>query len=306
MRKNKSIISTIVLLVILLVGLSVMLYPSFSDWWNNGRQAKAIANYQKKVTELSDDETQEILQKAHDYNAQLANTVAPLSNYDTVEGYDDILDITGTGIMGYISIPKIDVNLPIYHGTSASVLNIAVGHMQGTSLPVGGSSTHAVISAHRGLPSAKLFSDLDELVEGDEFTITVLKEVLTYRVEEIFIVEPTDVSQLNIIDGEDYVTLMTCTPYGVNSHRLLVRAKRTDTIVENEINITADAVQLDTLSVVPYIAAPLLFILLAFWIFGGKKKKKFSKNDILSAALSAKESDEETDALNKYENGEGD
>jgi sortase A len=259
-----------------------MLYPTFSNWWNNGRQLKAIASYQEKVAQISDDETQEILAKAYLYNQQLSALASPLKDYSKIADYEDILDITGTGIMGYITIPKINVQLPIYHGTSASVLNVAVGHLEGSSLPVGGTGTHAVLSAHRGLPSAKLFSDLDQLSEGDEFTITILSEVLTYRVDEISIVKPNEMEKLAIDPDEDYVTLMTCTPYGINSHRLLVRAKRTDTITDTTVNVTADAVQIDTMTAVPFIAAPLVLILLIYWFFGGKKKKEFPHADPLS------------------------
>ena len=184
--------------------------------------------------------------------------------------------------MGYISIPKIQVELPIYHGTSAEVLNVAVGHLQGSSFPVGGENTHAVISAHRGLPSAKLFSDLDQLVEGDTFTVTILDEVLTYEVEKIFIVKPDELDKLAIIPGGDYVTLMTCTPYGVNSHRLLVRAHRVDTVYPHNVKVAADAVQLDSMSVVPFIAAPLFVGLLVFWIVSSRRQKTRSRRELLA------------------------
>ena len=184
--------------------------------------------------------------------------------------------------MGYISIPKIQVELPIYHGTSAEVLNVAVGHLQGSSFPVGGENTHAVISAHRGLPSAKLFSDLDQLVEGDTFTVTILDEVLTYEVEKIFIVKPDELDKLAIIPGGDYVTLMTCTPYGVNSHRLLVRAHRVDTVYPHNVKVAADAVQLDSMSVVPFIAAPLFVGLLVFWIVSSRQQKTRSRKELLA------------------------
>lgn len=281
MRKKSSIISTIVLIIILLVGLSVMLYPTFSDWWNSRVQSRAVASYNQSVAEMDNSDIETMLAEAHAYNESLSKVYAPFTNYDEVPGYEDILDISGTGIMGYISIPQINVELPIYHGTSAEVLNVAVGHYQGSSLPVGGENTHAVISAHRGLPSARLFTDLDKLAEGDTFTITVLNEVLTYEVEKILTVLPEEVDKLAIIPGGDYVTLMTCTPYGVNTHRLLVRAHRIDTVYVHEVKIVADAVRLDSLSVVPFIAAPLFLTLLLYWTFGGKKKEKhLSKNDV--------------------------
>ncbi len=293
MRKKSNVISTVVLIIILLVELSVMLYPTFSDWWNTRQQNHAIVNYQTAVSEMDDSEMKRILAEARAYNESLNQVYSPFSNYDEVEDYEDILDITRTGIMGYISIPVIDVELPIYHGTSSEVLNVAVGHLQGSSLPVGGADTHAVISAHRGLPSARLFTDLDKLVEGDTFTITVLDEVLTYEVEDIFILLPMELDKLEVISGGDYVTLMTCTPYGINMHRLLIRAHRIETAYDTTVKVTADEVQLDTLSTVPYIAAPLFLILLFVWMFGGKRKRnRLTQKDIRSEIdCSGKDSD---------------
>lgn len=283
MRKKKGLISTIVLIVILLMGLSVALYPIISDWWNTRTQSRAIASYQEKTGSMSDDEHRSLIEKATDYNRRLAELAAPFSNYDKLEGYDDILNVTGTGVMGYITIPALRLELPIYHGTNASVLSVAVGHLQGSSFPVGGRNTHAVISAHRGLPSAKLFSDLDKLTKGDQFTITILGETLTYEVEETFIVLPDEMDKLEIIPGGDYVTLMTCTPYGVNSHRLLVRAKRVGTAEDiGAVKVYADAVMLDPMSVVPAVAAPIILILIITWLFGGRKKKPFAHSDPLS------------------------
>lgn len=275
MRKKKGRLSTILLVVILLVGLSVMLYPIISDWWNSHTQSRAIAMYQETVETLDETDIESILKRANEYNEGIRALSNPFKDYDEVPDYDNILDITGTGIMGYISIPQIRVELPIYHGTSEEVLNIAVGHLQGSTLPVGGAGNHAVVSAHRGLPSAKLFSDLDQLVVGDMFTITVLKDVYTYEVEEINIVEPEQMDKLICVPGEDLVTLMTCTPYGVNSHRLLIRAHRTDTVLDSDYSkASADAVQIDSMTVVPFVAAPLLILLIVYWIFGGKNKKK--------------------------------
>lgn len=274
MKRNKwSIVTTVILMILLLVGLSVMLYPTISDWWNDRVQTKVISTYQEVVAQMDDSEKEEILAAAHAYNEALYSLFAPLSDYAEIEGYEETLDISGTGVMGYITIDKINVVLPIYHGTSAEVLNIAVGHMQGSSLPVGGENTHAVISAHRGLPSARLFTDLDELVEGDTFTITVLDEVYTYEVETIYIVLPDEVDKLAIVSGEDYVTLMTCTPYGINTHRLLVCAHRIDTVYPNTVKISAEAVQIDDLSVVPFVAVPLFLLLILKWIFDARRKR---------------------------------
>jgi sortase A len=274
--------STIVLTALLLVGFSVMLYPTFSNWWNSHTQSRAIANYEQTLSEMEPEDYESLLEEAYAYNEELAKVYAPFENYDLVAGYEDILDITGTGIMGYISIPTINVELPIYHGTSEGVLNIATGHLQGSSLPVGGTNTHAVVSAHRGLPSAKLFSDLDKLYVGDTFTITILNEVLTYEVEEILIIEPTEVDKLAVIPNGDYVTLMTCTPYGINTHRLLVRSHRIDTAYQSTAKVSADAVQVDPMLVVPVVASPLVVGLILFWVFGSKKKSKFKPEDILN------------------------
>ena len=282
MKKKRNVISTAILVVLLLVGLSVMLYPTVSDWWNSRVQTRAIATYNQSVEKMDTGDKERLLMEAHSYNATLSHLTAPFTNWEDAGNYDKILDISGTGIMGYISIPKIQVELPIYHGTSAEVLNVAVGHLQGSSFPVGGENTHAVISAHRGLPSAKLFSDLDQLVEGDTFTVTILDEVLTYEVEKIFIVKPDELDKLAIIPGGDYVTLMTCTPYGVNSHRLLVRAHRVDTVYPHNVKVAADAVQLDSMSVVPFIAAPLFVGLLVFWIVSSRRQKTRSRRELLA------------------------
>ncbi len=280
MRKKRISLSNVILVLILLVGLSVMLYPTVSDWWNSRVQSNAIANYDAVVEELDDSEYEEILARAHLYNDHLNEIYSPLSTPEAVSDYDDILNISGTGIMGYITIPSIGVQLPIYHGTSEAVLNIAAGHLQGSSLPVGGTSTHAVISAHRGLPSARLFSDLDQIVVGDTFTITVMNEVLTYEVEEILIVLPSEMDKLAIMEGRDMVTLMTCTPYGINSHRLLIRSKRIETVFPHNVKIVADAVQIDPMQVIPAICAPLLFILIVFWMVSSRKRKVRKPKDI--------------------------
>lgn len=283
--KKKISLSTVIFAILFLVGLSVMLYPTFSNWWNQRHQTRAVASYKEAVAEMDNGETEQILSEAHAYNEQLAQLYAPFTNFDAIPGYDDILDISGTGIMGYVSIPNINVELPIYHGTSEGVLQIASGHIQGSSLPVGGASTHAVISGHRGLPSARLFTDLDQIVEGDTFTINVLNEVLTYEVEKILVILPTETDKLAIIPGEDEVTLMTCTPYGVNSHRLLIRGHRIETIFDKKIKVSADALQVDSMKVIPAVFAPLLVLLFMYWHITGRRKKsihidKYSINDL--------------------------
>lgn len=273
MKKKSGVISTIIFTLIFIIGLAIMLYPIVSDWWNSKVQSRAVASYDQTVAEMDETEYELILQKARDYNAKVAKLNAPLAEADSLPEYYEILDVSGTGIMGYITIPLIKVEIPIYHGTSEEVLNIAAGHLQGTAFPIGGESTHAVISAHRGLPTSKLFSDLDQLVVGDTFTITILNEVYTYEVEDIFIVEPHEVEKLAVIPGGDYVTLMTCTPYGVNTHRLLLRSKRIETVYQSTVRVVSDAVQVDPLLVVPLLSTPLLIGLIIFWIFSGRKKK---------------------------------
>ena len=247
MRKN---LSTIILILIFLVGLSVMLYPSVSDAVNRKHQSRAVASYAEEVEQLSDADYQTYFDAADAYNRQLNTTPNAFYKPDLVSGYAQTLDISGTGIMGYITIPKISVELPIYHGTDEGVLQVAAGHLEGSSLPVGGAGTHAVISAHRGLPSAKLFTNLDELEVGDRFTITVLNRVLTYEVDQISIVLPTEIDQLLPTEGMDYVTLMTCTPYGINTHRLLVRGKRVETTEsQKHIRVAADAFRIEPIIV---------------------------------------------------------
>lgn len=256
MRKN---LSTIILILIFLVGLSVMLYPSVSDAVNRKHQSRAVADYAEEVEQLSDADYQTYFDAADAYNRQLNTTPNAFYKPDLVSGYAQTLDISGTGIMGYITIPKISVELPIYHGTDEGVLQVAAGHLEGSSLPVGGAGTHAVISAHRGLPSAKLFTNLDELEVGDRFTITVLNRVLTYEVDQISIVLPTEIDQLLPTEGMDYVTLMTCTPYGINTHRLLVRGKRVETTEsQKHIRVAADAFLIEPIIVAPILAIPML------------------------------------------------
>ena len=271
MKKNRS---TIILILIFLVGLSVMLYPTVSDYINQKNQSRAVASYSEEVENLSDVDYQAYFDAADDYNRRLAETPDAFYRPEEVSGYTDTLDVSGTGIMGYITIPKIGVELPVYHGTSDGVLQVAAGHLEGSSLPVGGAGTHAVISAHRGLPSAKLFTNLDELEVGDTFTITVLDRVLTYEVDQISIVLPTETDNLKVVDGKDYVTLMTCTPYGINSHRLLVRGRRIETPDKlKHIRVTADAIKIEPIITAPIMALPLLLVLLLWLLFSNRKRK---------------------------------
>lgn len=268
--KNKK--STVLLLLVFALGLSLLLYPTVSDWWNSFHQSQAIASYAQAVADIDEDDYEQYLADARAYNQALPgreNRYRP-TDEQTAE-YERLLNITGNGIMGYVEIPTIDVTLPIYHGTSESVLQIAIGHIEGSSLPVGGEGTHCVISGHRGLPSARLFTDLDELVIGDVFMLRVLDETLTYEVDQIRVVEPQQLEDLEILPGEDLCTLVTCTPYGVNSHRLLVRGHRVATRADGT-RVAADALQIDPMLVAPAVAAPILLVLLVGLLAGGRKK----------------------------------
>lgn len=280
-KKRGPSLSTILLVVILLVGVGILLYPSVSDWWNSLHATRAIAGYVTAVEVMSEQEREEILDAAREYNSRLQNGV----NYSITEveqaEYNSLLDISGTGIMGYVQISSIGVNLPIYHSVDEAVLQIAVGHIPGSSLPVGGERTHCVLSGHRGLPSAKLFSDLDQMVEGDIFTINVLDQTITYMVDQIRIVLPEETEDLAIQPGRDYCTLVTCTPYGVNSHRMLVRGKRIDNII-GEVVVVAEAVRIPNYIVIPAVGIPLLFITLTVaLIFSSVRGRRMSKKEIL-------------------------
>lgn len=268
--------STILLILILLIGLSLLLYPSFADWWNSFHQTQAIASYSEAVAQMDDEKYEALWGEAWAYNRSLLNRPNDfLLSEEQKINYEALLDIGGNGIMGYIEIPKIKVTLPIYHGTAESVLQIAVGHLEWTSLPVGGESSHCVVSGHRGLPSARLFTDLDQLVEGDIFLMRVLDEVLTYEIDQILIVQPHETKDLLIREGEDLCTLITCTPYGINSHRMLVRGRRMETTAAAKVvRVTADAIQIEPIIVAPFVAAPMLLILLIGLMIPKKKKRR--------------------------------
>lgn len=276
MKKKKGNYITLLLFLILLAGLSLLLYPSVSDYWNSLHQTRAIATYAEEVANLNQDQYDEIWAAAESYNASLTDRVnAYLLSDAQKEEYQQLLNVSGLGVMGYIEIPSIDCSLPIYHGTEESVLQIAVGHLEWSSLPVGGESTHCVLSGHRGLPSAKLFTNLDKLREGDIFLLRILDEVLTYEVDQILIVEPQEVGALQIVEGQDYCTLVTCTPYGINTHRLLVRGHRIDNVEEAKtVRVTADAVQIEPLLVAPIVAIPILLLLLILLLLPKRPKTK--------------------------------
>lgn len=269
MKKN---LSNIILVFVFFTGLSVLLYPAVSDYVNSKNQSQAIANYNDITQEMSKEDTAKIRERALKYNESLFENKSNHFSPQPLLGYKDMLNVSGTGIMGYISIDKIKVELPIYHGTDENVLQIASGHLEGSSLPVGGTNTHSVLSAHRGLPSAKLFTRLDELTNGDYFTITVLDETLTYEVDQIRIVEPHEINELSIVEGEDYCTLVTCTPYAINTHRLLVRGKRCANINKKSLFVSNDAYIIDPIVVVPMVATPMLLVLLIILFIRYRKR----------------------------------
>lgn len=262
-KKKGGGFTTFLLVLIFVAGLSLMLYPTFSNYWNSLHQTRVIASYAEEVANMNDEEYTEIWQAARDYNNEILSRRNPYVLPDEKRAtYEALLNIGGSGIMGYVEIPSIEVTLPIYHGTSDAVLQVASGHLEWTSLPVGGSSTHTVLSGHRGLPSAKLFTDLDELREGDVFMLRVLDEVLTYEVDQILIVLPTDTENLQIVGGKDYCTLTTCTPYGINTHRMLVRGHRIETEEQQVmfVRVAADAVRVEPMVVAAIVGIILLIL----------------------------------------------
>ena len=275
MRLIRKHFTTILLVLILLTGVSLLLYPTVSDYWNSFHQSQAIASYVEAVAEIDNTDYEKMWQEAVAYNEKLKENSGRWTPTDEeLEEYERLLNVSDTGIMGYIEIPKINVSLPIYHGTDEAILQIAIGHIPGSSLPVGGKGTHCVVSGHRGLPSAKLFTDLDQLEEGDLFMMRILDETLTYEVDQVRIVEPEELSDLEIDEDKDLCTLVTCTPYGINSHRILVRGHRVENLKEDTIRVTADAQQIDPVMVAPVVAVPLILLLgIGAWI-GGRRRRR--------------------------------
>lgn len=275
MRLIRKHFTTILLVLILLTGVSLLLYPTVSDYWNSFHQSQAIASYVEAVAEIDNTDYEKMWQEAVAYNEKLKdNSGRWMPTDEELEEYERLLNVSDTGIMGYIEIPKIKVSLPIYHGTDEAILQIAIGHIPGSSLPVGGKGTHCVVSGHRGLPSAKLFTDLDQLEEGDLFMMRILDETLTYEVDQVRIVEPEELSDLEIDEDKDLCTLVTCTPYGINSHRFLVRGHRVENLKEDTIRVTADAQQIDPVMVAPAVAVPLILLLgIGAWI-GGRRRRR--------------------------------
>lgn len=267
-----------------LAGAGLLAYPSVADWWNSFHQSRAVASYAQAVADLDEATYDKLLSEAEDYNKKLAESgIIWQMSKKQIKEYNGLLNINDTGIMGYIDIPKINVQLPIYHGTDESVLQIAIGHIAGSSLPIGGKNTHCIVSGHRGLPSAKLFTDIDKMTEGDVFTMTVLDRTVTYEVDQIRIVEPTNLSDLQIVDGKDYCTLVTCTPYGINTHRLLVRGHRIKNL-NGDADIVADGLQIQPVYVAPFIALPILIILIV-WMFVSTQSRKNLEGGVLAELL---------------------
>lgn len=272
--------TTIILLILFFIGLSVLLYPTISSYWNSKTQSEAIINYEAMLAQYRPEDYSAIFAQADAYNQELRKLNDPYRDYNLVPDYHSILNIGGTGMIGYISIPKINQELPVYHGTSEGILSVAVGHVEGSSLPVGGESTHSVVSAHRGLPTATLFTHLDRMELGDTFHFTILDRTITYEVDQIRIVDPNDTSLLQIEDGKDYCTLLTCTPYGINTHRLLVRGHQVDESQTRNLYVANEAYRIEPLVVMPIVALPIIFVLLLYVMFAPVTKKSLGEDNI--------------------------
>ena len=273
MKKRKT---TIIMTLFFFIGLLTLLYPTLSNYYNEKMQVKTIYNYENILNEADKIDFDKLKSDAQEYNEKLASLKEPLLTYDTLTNYKELLNVNNNGMIGYITIDKIKVELPIYHGTSNEVLNSSVGHLEGSSLPIGGLGTHSVLSAHRGLPSSKLFTDLDKLDIGARFKITILDETLTYEIDKITIVKPSDRSELKINSDEDYVTLLTCTPYGINTHRLLVRGKRIEGPSKNTY-ITTEAFKINKLIVIPLVSLPIILLLMIILLIKPVKKINIKK-----------------------------
>lgn len=283
-------ITTIVVVVALLIGVGLMAYPTVSDWWNNLHQSRAVASYAEAVNKLSPEEYERVWNDAVQYNKSLLGGVQTFHlEGEELADYESQLNIQDNGIMGYLEIPILNITLPIYHGLSEGILQVAIGHIEDTSLPVGGESTHCVVSGHRGLPSARLLTDIDKMVEGDLFMFHTLNETLTYEVDQIRIVLPEDTKDITIIPGKDLATLVTCTPYGINSHRMLIRGHRVPTIMADKV--TSDAEQINPFVVAATFGIPLMFIVLVAALIITRKGKT-KRNIFHSAQESQRESSE--------------
>ena len=276
----KSRKTTIILLIAFFIGLSVLLYPSISSYWNSKTQSEAIVDYESMLSQYKPEDYGALFAEADDYNEKLFELEDPMVEHNRLPDYNQILNISGTGMMGYITVPKINQELPLYHGTSDGVLSVATGHLQGTSFPVGGEDTHAVLSAHRGLPTAVLFTHLDRMEIGDVFYIKILDRTLTYEVDQIRIVDPDDTGLIQIVEGKDYCTLLTCTPYGINTQRLLVRGHQIDASQARNLYVANEAYRIEPLIVMPIVALPIIFVLLMYVVFAPVKKESLGEENI--------------------------
>jgi sortase A len=271
--------STIVLLVSFFIGLSVLLYPAVSSYWNYRTQSEAIVDYEAMLAAYRPEDYSAVFEAADEYNRRLAKLEMPLRDHGQLDAlYWSTLDVSGTGMMGYVTVPKISQELPVYHGTGDGVLSVAAGHFQGTSLPVGGEGTHSVVSAHRGLPTATLFTHLDRMEVGDIFYFTILDRTITYEVDQIRIVEPDDVSLIGIQADRDYCTLLTCTPYGINTQRLLVRGHQIDATQQRNLYIPTEAYRVEPLIVTPIVALPIIAVLLIYVMVAPVKKESLGED----------------------------
>ena len=277
MKKRKT---TIILLISFFVGLSVLLYPSISSYWNAKTQSEAIVDYESMLAQYKPEDHTAIFEEANAYNQKLAQLTDPLREHSILTEYGSVLSIGSGGMMGYITVPKISQELPVYHGTSEGVLSVAVGHLEGSSLPVGGESTHCVVSAHRGLPTATLFTHLDRMEVGDLFYFTILDRTITYEVDQIRIVEPDDSSLIQIVEGKDYCTMLTCTPYGINTQRLLVRGHQVDMTQTRSLYVANEAYRIEPLVVMPVVALPIIFVLLIYVMVAPAKKDSLGEEHL--------------------------
>ena len=300
---------TIILVAALVIGVCLIAYPSFADYWNSVHQARTVMTYAESVANMDAEEYEKILDEARVYNAQLAERGINWAMTDEERAaYQSHLNIGGNGVMGYIRIQKIDVTLPVYHGTDESILQTSIGHLEQSSLPVSGESVHSMLSGHRGLPSARLFSDLDKLKEGDTFQVTILNETTTYEVDHVWIVTPEDLSHLTIENGKDYCTLITCTPYGINTHRLLVRGHRIEN-PDGEAMVVADAIQIRPVFIAPFLSVPLLAVLLCYVLISTAVKNRkrtdlkelyFREHGLTETVDEIEDQDDIIDAVRRY------
>jgi len=268
-----------ILILALLIGLSLLLYPTAANWWNELHQATAITLYSEKVSAIDAETYKRLMAEAAAYNGSLlTNELRWYPTESETEAYKAILNVDPSLVMGRIDIPSIDVSLPVYHTVEEPVLQRGVGHLEGSSLPIGEEGTHCVLTGHRGLPSALLFTHLDKVTVGDVFTLTMLDEVLSYEVDRILIVEPQEVASLAIEEGADLCTLVTCTPYAVNSHRLLVRGHRVTNKAIHEVRVSSDAAQIAPTIIAPFIALLLLLLLLAWLLFTTRRRRRVGED----------------------------